>query len=422
MRLLNFTLGYLSIGVLVIIGVWGALFYFSMMEEFGDSLDDGLEDQKERVLSNIHHLDFTNASRSSFLNNFRITEISELKARYIKEQFSDTLIMIPEDDEPIPYRMLTTVFKDDGKYYKLQLVASTLEQDDLLERLFQGLLWLYGLVLLSIVVVNKWMLRKIWRPFYATLEKMLKFRIDEHEVIHTGHSRVREFSELNDAFEKLALHAVTAFADQRKFIENAAHELQTPLAISLNRLELFLESYDLNADQMAEIQRVIENLERSSRLNRTLLMLARIENRQYGADELVSVNEICINLLEDLDDFIREKDLTVRVYETGTLQISMNRDLAHILILNLFKNAIKYNSFSGELIVRIKSDGFQIENTGVDYPLEGEKIFQRFYKGSSDSTNVGLGLAIVKGIVDYYGMYIRYSFVNNRHRMFVKVT
>lgn len=419
MRLLNHTLAYLSVGVLLIMAVWGGVFYFTMMDEVQDSMDDGLEDQKELIIYNFSGsagLDST----ETFSNNYKIRAILEVNALGFRDQYSDTLMRTFRDDDKALFRMLTTVFEFDGHYYQLKVVASTLEDEDLLEQLFTGLLWLYVLIVISILIVNNWVLRKIWRPFYDILDRMKEFRIDQQDEKRVTKSKVKEFQILSDAVNKLLRRSMDAYQHQKQFIENAAHELQTPLAISFNRLELFSEKYELSADQMAEVARILENLGRVARLNRSLLMLSKIENRQFGARSTILMNELIRGLLDDMTDFIEAKNLSIHIKEEAELQVDMNKDLALMLLSNLLRNAIRHNVSGGEIHIEVSSRHLLISNTGTEEPLQEDRIFQRFFKDSRQTSSNGLGLAIVKAITDFYEINIHYSFLNNRHQMLVK--
>lgn len=421
MRLLNHTLAYLSLGFLVIMAVWGGVFYFTMIDEVQDSTDDGLEDQKELIIYNFQGQNRFN-STETFSNNYRIREIPEAIALGFRDQYSDTLMRTFRDEGEELFRMLTTVFEYDEQYFQLKIVASTLEDEDLLQQLFTGLIWLYVLTVLSILVVNNWVLRKIWAPFYDILNRMKTFRIDQQDKTPVVKSKVKEFQELRDAVDKLLKRSVDAYRHQKQFIENAAHELQTPLAISFNRLELFSEKHDLSSDQMAEIERILENLRRVARLNKSLLMLSRIENRQFGSRTNMSINTLVQELLDDLSDFIEAKQLSVQVEAKSDLQVDMNKDLALMLLSNLLRNAIRHNVSGGEIHIEIGSEYLLISNTGTEVPLQEDRIFQRFFKDSGQTSSNGLGLAIVKAITDFYEMSIQYSFLNNRHQMLVKFT
>lgn len=314
-----------------------------------------------------------------------------------------------------PFRMLTTVFNKDNKYYEMKVVSSTVEEDDLVRGLLYSLIWLYAAILISFFVINHLLLRKIWTPFYQLLRKLKAFRLDQDQGIETGSTEVKEFKELNVAVKSLVTQSVGTYGSQKQFIENAAHELQTPLAISLNRLELLAESEDLSDQHLEAIGQVIGTLQRLTRLNKSLLLLSKIENKQYGEVALLSINMLMKTLISEYEDFAQLKSVQVHLEEEALLEVAMNKDLAAILISNLLKNAMTHNIAGGTVAVSISSQGLVISNTGRSVALDPEQVFKRFKKDSQAQSSTGLGLAIVKAIIDLYGFDIQYSYTDQHH-------
>lgn len=221
---------------------------------------------------------------------------------------------------------------------------------------------------------------------------------------------------LNDSVTSLVNHTLETYNSQKQFIENASHELQTPIAISINRLELLAEKNEMTEGNLETIGQVIQTLERLTRLNKSLLLLSKIENRQFEETETVSINKIFQDINEEFSDFAEFKNITISIHESGQLHAVMQKDLASILISNLMKNAIVHNHTSGTLDIEITGSYFEISNSGSAIALNKDSIFKRFHKDSDDKNNTGLGLAIVKAIVDLYGLQVEYSF-DGKHRV-----
>ena len=183
--------------------------------------------------------------------------------------------------------------------------------------------------------------------------------------------------------------------------------------------ELLAENEDLSDNHLEAIGRVIRTLERLTRLNKSLLLISKIENRQYGELESVSVNALVKMLVVEFSDFAELKNITIALEESGRIEASMNKDLAAILVSNLLKNAIAHNINAGKISVRINSHSLIIANTGTLSPLNPLKIFKRFEKDSATQESTGLGLAIVKAIIDLYGYKLSYSFAHQQHQMII---
>jgi signal transduction histidine kinase len=314
-----------------------------------------------------------------------------------------------------PVRILKTAFKaNHGKYYELTIVSSMVEEDDLIEDLLYALIWLYVFLLGSVLLINNFLLKKIWKPFYKILDTLRNFRLGGKEKVEIVKTNVDEFTILNETIQSLLERTVMTFNQQKQFTENAAHELQTPLAISINKLELLTDKVSLPEDQLQDLSTVIQSLERLTRLNKTLLLLSKIENRQFPDEVEVNFNALADQVAAAFSDIAEFKEVRISTLHEGNLLKKMNPELAEILISNLVKNAILHNHAGGYVTLRISSNGLSVENSGDSIALDKTHIFQRFYKNTTAKSSTGLGLAIVKSIVDYYGLNVDYVFAD-RH-------
>ncbi|KAA9340089.1 sensor histidine kinase [Adhaeribacter soli] len=423
MKLLNYTSAYFAGILLIIISIWAGLFYFSMLDEIYDSMDDGLENQKLLVIRKAA-ADTTILNQPEFeAGYFTIKEIPAAKARTYTDIYQDTLMYMENEEDYEPVRLLRTAFRHpNNRYYELQLITSMVEEDDLIADLLYSLVWLYLGLVATILLLNNFLMRRIWKPFYRLLERLQKFRLENPKEFRVSKTNIEEFRLLNETVQKLIQSNVNAFNSQKQFIENASHELQTPLAISLNKLELLIENNNLNEEQLQILASVISNLERSARLNKSLSQLSKIENRQFPEVTDTDLNDLVKNLLEDFSELATHRNITLKLEEQAVLRAQMNPDLATILLTNLLKNAINHNHSGGFVNVIIQENSLAIENTGAGKPLDREQIFSRFYKGEQSSQSTGLGLAIVKAIANLYDFRVEYSFQEGLHRFVVYPT
>jgi len=410
MKLLNYTTSYLAGILLAVILVWAGIFYFNMLDEIYDSMDDGLDNQKILVIQKAAR-DSTVLARRDFEDGYyRLKEISFAQAQHRKDVYQDTLMYMLNEQDYEPIRMLTTVFSHQNRFYELRVITSMVEEDDLIEDLLFALLWLYLGLIASILVLNNILLKRIWQPFYKLLQRLQEFRLEEPSQLVAEPTEVAEFKLLNSTIEKLLQKNIETYTSQKVFIENAAHELQTPLAISLNKLELLAESQNLQEDQLTQIGAVMQNLERLTRLNKSLLLLSKIENKQFGPVEEVNINEAVQKVVSDFADQATYRNITVQVQEAAICQQKLNPDLALILIMNLIKNAIMHNVPGGVVNISIDKNSFVIQNSGKAEPLNAQKLFNRFYKNTDSPGSTGLGLAIAKAIADLYQFRITYEY------------
>ncbi|GGK57556.1 sensor histidine kinase [Rufibacter glacialis] len=410
MKLLNHATTYFAGLLLAVLSVWAGLFYVNMLDEIYDSMDDGLENQKILVVQKANQDSTVLQQREFEAGYFRIREIPFNVALHAKDRYQDTLMYMQNEQDYEPVRMLTTVFERDARYYELRLITSMVEEDDLIEDLLYSLLWLYLGLLASILILNNLLLKKIWQPFYRLLHRLQHFRLENPTPVPVQPTNIDEFQLLNQTVEKLLQQNVAAYQNQKAFIENASHELQTPLAISLNKLELLAESQPLQEAQLEQIGAVMENLERLTRLNKSLLLLSKIENRQFLQEEEVPLAPLLQKSLQDFSDQLAFKEITVSQQAEEEVTLTMNADLAAMLVLNLLKNALVHNVKGGFLRIQLTQTTLSFENSGREQPLEEEKVFTRFFKEASSSASTGLGLPIVKAICDLYGFQIHYSY------------
>jgi signal transduction histidine kinase len=410
-KLQSYTLLYLSIALLAVIGIWAVIFYVNMLDEIYDSIDDGLDNSRLLIMKKVE-TDTSIIHKNEFLeSNYAIREIPPGEAIPKKDSYFDSALYMQNEKDFEPVRMLRTAFRaQDEKYYELTIVSSMVEEDDLISDLLYALIWLYLILLASVLLINKVLLRKIWTPFYETLNNLKNFRLGQQEVFSPSPTKVDEFNELNTAVSDLLRRSLETFNSQKQFIENASHELQTPLAISINKLELFAERNNLPDPQMKELASVIESLERLKRINKTLLLLSRIENRQFPKQAEIDFNDLVKEILITFSDMAEYRQLRINVEEKNHCVYRMNPELATILISNLVKNAITHTASGGEINLIIGDQSIVISNAGNNGALDEERIFKRFYKDSNSSHSTGLGLAIVKSIADYSNIEVRYAY------------
>lgn len=422
MKLLNLTLKYLALSFPIFVGAWAALFYFNLVDEVEDSLDDGLDNIKVLVIQHsqsdpdiLKHDDFRE-------RNYMVREIPESAALLQKDQYVDTMMYMINEEDFEPVRMLISAFKHNQQYYEVRVISSTLEKDDLVEDIFYSILALYIILLVSALIINNWILKRTWKPFYSILEKMRAFNLEKNPDISKTPSSIHEFQELDNRLRALADHSRMTFLSQKHFLENASHEIQTPLAISMNKLELLMEQEALGEKDLPKLAQILQNLQRLSRLNKTLLLLNRIENRQYTQTEAIDVSVLLSQLVADFQDMaeLRGKRLEMIVQDTWPGRPwDLNRDLANMLFSNLIKNALIHGAAGTQIIVDLYNDGVSVKNEGAA-ALDSGKIFERFQKNSADSTGNGLGLAIVKAIVDVSSLRLEYAFSSGMHIFSVK--
>ena len=417
MKLLSYTYRKLALLLFLLMAVWGVLFYYAIIDEVVDETDDTLENYGEILMESALHDPSILETEGSLMSFYKFTPISEEEGRHYRQVFYDATVYIELEDEDEPVRVMCTAFRmPDGQYYELKLMISILERDDMVEAMlwYLGALFLLFLICTSIGI--QLVLKGVFRPLHRLLDWLHCIQPGKEVPPLDNQTKIREFRQLSDAALDMGNRSYKAYEEQKQFIENASHELQTPLAIVRGKVELLAESEGMTEQQMEQLDEIYATLGRAVKLNKSLLLLSRIENGQYTEMEDVSVDEILDELLPDLMDIYEHKQVRlIRKREEQPFIIRCNHSLAQILVSNLVKNSLLHNREEGELQVLTTPTSLVIKNTG-DVPLDGEKLFRRFYHGmdgKKDST--GLGLAIARSIALSSSLKLTYEWQDGMH-------
>jgi signal transduction histidine kinase len=273
--------------------------------------------------------------------------------------------------------------------------------------------------------INQKTSKRLWQPFYAALRNMQQFELNKQTELPFKESTTDEFNELNKAIRNLFRRSYDVYLQQKEFTENASHEMQTPLAIFQNKLELLMQTSPLSEDQAQLINDLDATNRRLIRLNKSLLLLTKIENNQYQPVEEVNVRTLCEKLIRQYQLYNGGKNLTVQEQYAEALLLLVNPTLIEVLVSNLLSNAFRYTPPNGTIKVTVERDMLTIQNSGFSAPLDPYRIFDRFQKqnnsqGFEDGT--GLGLAIVKNICALYKYTTSYSYRENLHTFRVTFT
>lgn len=416
MKLLHFTYRKLSIFFFLLVTVWGVFFYLTIMDEVIDETDDTLENYKEILIRRVIADPEFMKENHNVMTQYYFRELTEEEGKSYADRYIDSTVYVEIEDEFEPVRVLMTSFKTaDGKYHELTLMLSTLERDNMIEAILFYIALLYLIFFMITIFGTKFVLKKAFVP----LENLLKWygKIIPGKPIPPleNDTKIEEFRILNDAAIQSAKRNEKAYQEQKQFIENASHELQTPLAILNNKLELLAETESLAEEQLSEIDDMYRTLKRAVKLNESLLLLSRISNDQYNDAKNISFTQIAEELMSDLLDIYEFKEFNFTYEKRGIFIVKCNENLAHILISNLLKNALNHSSKQASIKIVSGESYFSVMNEGVE-SLDKEKVFKRFYRGQSENySSNGLGLSIVKTICDYYKISLSYSFENSNH-------
>jgi signal transduction histidine kinase len=413
MKLLTRTSRYYILYTIPVILFSAIFIYFFLLNEIGES-NDAILSTRVKVIENYIAKGNSNALNVFEVNNeVYIKEIE--KGRIIQQTIKDTLMYSDIEKEYISNKIMEVSAIVNGQNYQIKVWKSTIEYDELMEVVSVVFTLLLLLLFLVTVYINSKVSKLIWEPFKDTLDYIKDFSVHTADYKKLEPSEIAEFSELNSSINQMTSKMSADYKNQKKFTENASHEFQTPLAIIKGKIDVLLQENTLKEEAMTLLIAIEEATSRLSRINKSLLLLSKIENQQYEKTDTVALLPLIKKVKALNEDFILDKNIAFFDEVNEELYFTINSELCFILINNLLQNAIRHNVKNGQITISIKDQTLIISNTGILEALNEVSIFERFEKKSSNVNSIGLGLAIVKEIAEANSIEVVYQYENNRH-------
>lgn len=416
MKLLRRTNLYHSISIIIILIVSGISGYQLIRGIINKEFNEKLFADREQFLYEWHTYD--NIQEVFYLNIGDRVEVEAIPAHWqLAPTLRDTVMWDDYEKKELPFRQLIFSDKLNGENYAITITKSLLPTEDMVRGMGEFVLLLTIGLILSLTFVNWQISRKLWKPFLDTLAKLSEFKIGRPSRIDFKKTNIREFDELNEIVDKMLEQSQREYTVLKEFTENASHEIQTPLAIIKTKLEILLQDPAMTKEQLEELGKINESVNRLSKLKTGLSLLTKLDNHQFQDEADIHLQKLLVTKIEDFDELLLLKGIELRVAYLADPIIRMNNELANILLNNLLSNAIKHNKPNGTLSVRLADHQLVIENTGNPLQHEPSVYFQRFKKDSTSSESSGLGLSLVKRICELYRIEVIYSEQQGVHRM-----
>lgn len=331
--------------------------------------------------------------------------------------FKDTIYANRYSEEIDPFRQHTFYATIGNENFKVRIRKSLIEWNKLLSFITGTMLVLLSAGLTVLFFLQRRVSKNIWKPFYSTLSRAKSFDISHGSGLVIPTADIYEFQELNKVLEKMTRKIASDYQNLKEFTENAAHEIQTPLALINTRIEELVQGTNFTEQQMYWIQQIHTSTMRLSKLHQGLLLLSKIDNGQFMEKKDLTFNDLVRRKLDEYEEVFAHKQLTVNCINRAPFVMAMNPALADILITNLLTNAIKHNIQNGRIQVEITADHLKVMNTGLEIHFNPVKLFERFKKNNQASPSLGLGLAIVKKICDSFDLAIDYTNKGSFHEI-----
>lgn len=300
------------------------------------------------------------------------------------------------------------------KFYKVTIIKSFDNDEELGKNILFAVALSALLMVITIAIVNFFIYKKLWKPFYGILEQLQKFTVSRNSPLNLPKTQTKEFNYLAQSVTAMAEKITYDYLALKEFTENASHEIQTPLSVISSKIEMCLQDTQLSPEQARLLVEANHAVNTLASLNKGLITLTKLDNNQIDTAADVNIEQLIQNRLALFEEFIQEKEIKVTQKIDPSAQLKINPLLANILFDNLIKNAIKHNYRAGSIDIIVTAQFITIKNTGIKPEVDTSKFFERFYKTNSEDS-LGLGLAITKKICDLNHIKISYQYKEGEH-------
>ena len=393
---------------ILVLLIAGAGYYFLLQYVLKEQLDETLRVEQVEIQDFIqtHHLLPPATTYKDQRIEFKKSD------KVLPQSFRTLMLYDPDEKENELSRQLNFNVEVNGQYYIASVTKSQEATEEIIGVILLITLGLIILLSLLLFFANRFVVKRLWKPFQTTLSSIKSFDLNAPSAIKTEKTAIHEFNELNVNISMMTEKVVKDYLSLKHFIDHASHEMQTPLAVVNSKLDVLIQDPSLNEKNLQDLQVIYDSVDKMSKLSQSLLLLARIENNQFSEKQEVDIHNVAKNIIQELDEWISERSLTVS-NEISELKVNMNSQLANTLIANLLINAIKHSNKQESILLRSDKNVLTISNPGTQ-ALDKDRIFDRFWK-SEYSDGTGLGLAIAKQICDHYGFPLQYEFSQGAH-------
>ncbi len=400
----------------VIMLVTGVTYYFTIHAILTHQVDKALVVEEREVFDYVqlnHHLP------QVFRTNHQEIIFTPADDR-VKRKFIDTSYRDTKELDLEPARAIITSVIVGPQLYKITVIQSTVETEDLIEDVFLITLILIFILVIALFLSNRLILRRMWQPFYTILNQLKVFNLAEDKTVASVPSTIDEFTELDQAVGIMATKAKDDYLNLKAFTENAAHELMTPISVINSKLDTLVQTGQFSDPQSKLLNDIYNTVARLTRLNKSMLLLTKIENGLIHDQQIVNLKELLSTSFYQYEELLGSLNIKL-ITQLADCEVSASLLLMEVLVNNLLSNAIRHNLPGGTISVVLDQQQLRISNTGKDGRIDIERVFKRFQK-SSASEGIGLGLTICRQICNNYGFDLQYQFSENSHQFTVNFT
>lgn len=415
MKLLTKTTLYFLLAMIPLLAGGGYLLFRQFSREIDYRVDRELVYEE---IQWVQYVEAVTAGGSSFIlraPDLLIFPVDERPSRY--PRITTIQGQKARDNIRIPFRQLSHVVAINGVPYQIVIRKSQEQKAVLVANITTIMLLVFVGLGIATLLFNWIISKRLWRPFRASLQKIRNIELQQMDEVRFEETATTEFNELNTSLNTMTRKLHNDYLVIKEFTENAAHEMQTPLAIAQTKMELLLQDEALTGPQVDTILQATDALGRLGKLNQSLLLLARIEASQYETAGTLNLVDVTRKYLDLFAEMIQDRQITVETEFSSDFTVKLHPVLADSLVSNLLGNAVKYNRAGGRITIKVSERRYCISNTSDTPAIPPQQLFKRFgTPAAAPGHSTGLGLAIVKRIADTHHLHIAYTFENEMHR------
>jgi two-component system, OmpR family, sensor histidine kinase QseC len=406
---------YNRINIIATIGIFitGSIaFYFILRHILVRQLDESLESEQQEI---VQYTQQFNKLPAVIQTNDQQVYFNQTNTILHHRKLYSAYKLNPIEKHRELFRELRFSITVNQISYEVTVSKSQTGTEDLLRLIILVTIGMIALILLTGLFINRTILSRIWKPFYQTIDKIKSYHLSSQQPLQLEPTSIDEFSLLNENISGMTERTQREYKSLKAFTGNAAHEMQTPLAVIRTKLDLLMQSENLLASHAQPVQEIEQAVYRLSRLYHSLLLLTKIENQQFELNEVVQIDKVITHKLDELAEIAEAKKITTEI-KLSPVTVIFHQQLAEIVTVNLLNNAIRYNNENGMLSVVLNASAFIITNTSDLPALDDNKLFRRFYRhNDTRQDGNGLGLSIVKQICELAGYELTYQFQDGHH-------
>jgi signal transduction histidine kinase len=387
-------------------------FYFVLDYVLIRQLDTTLRSEKQEITEYIqlHHQlpEIQNTKEQWIL----ISKTNQLESKSITKSIP---VYNKSESETEYIRQLIFSVTVNKENYLITVNKSETETDELLKLIILVTLSMVAMILLFNYLFNRRLITSIWQPFYNTINSIKDYAANQ-QALSLSKEPIDEINLLNESLNSMSEQIHKDFFALRSFTENASHEMQTPLAIIRTKVESLYQQAEGKEKMMQQLLAIEDACLKLSKLHQSLLLLTKLENKQFILNESIQLCSILEEKIEERKELIESKQIVLHI-DTSEFNMHFHKHLAEILISNLLNNAIRYTAVGGTISILLDQKLLKISNTAISGSLDTQKVFTRFYKASD--TGTGLGLSIIKEICISVGFNINYQYEKEMHHFII---